>query len=60
MSMSLPGLLATGAFIDPRALTGPAYPQVFFPGTTDRSAAGPVKVAAGARVEGIDLQLIAR
>jgi hypothetical protein len=52
--------LATGAFIDPRALTGQVYPPVFFPGTTDRSAAGPVTVAAGARVEGIDLRLIVR
>jgi hypothetical protein len=60
MMMSLTGLLAAGAFIDPRALTGQVYPPVFFPGTTDRSAAAPVKVAPGARVEGIDLRLIVR
>jgi len=60
MSMPLPGLLSTGAFIDPRALTGQIYPPVFFPGTTDRSAASPVKVGPGARVEGIDLRLIVR
>lgn len=60
MMMPLTGLLATGAFIDPRALTGLAYPPVFFPGTTDRSAATPVTVGPGARVEGIDLRLIVR
>jgi hypothetical protein len=60
MSMSLTSLLSTGAFIDPRALTGQTYPPVFFPGTTDRSEAGQVKVAAGARVEGIDLRLVVR
>jgi hypothetical protein len=60
MSMSLTSLLATGAFIDPRALIGQTYPPVFFPGTTDRAAAEPVKVAAGARLEGIDLRLIVR
>ena len=60
MMMPLPGLLATGAFIDPRALTGQVDPTVFYPGTTDRSAAGAVKGAAGARVEGIDMRLIVR
>lgn len=53
-------LLAAGAFIDPRALTGRTYPPVFYPDTIDRSLAGQVKVAAGARVEGIDLRLIVR
>lgn len=56
----LASLLTTGAFIDPRALTGQAYPPVFFPGTTDRSAAGPVTVKAGAQVDAIDLRLIVR
>jgi carboxypeptidase family protein len=58
--MPLAGLLASGAFIDPRALTGQTYPAVFFPGTTDRSAAGSVKVIAGAQVDGIDLRLVVR
>jgi hypothetical protein len=59
----MPGLariLATGDYIDPRALTGQTYPVVFFPGTTERAAAGSVKVAAGARVDGIDLRLVVR
>jgi len=54
----LSSLLSTGAFIDPRALSKERYPTVFYPGTTDRSAATPIKVAAGARVEAIDLTLV--
>jgi hypothetical protein len=60
MMMALTGLLASGAFIDPRALTGQTYLPVFYPGTTDRGSAEPIKVAAGARIEGIDLRLIVR
>jgi hypothetical protein len=56
----LAGLLASGAFIDPRALTGQTYPVVFFPGTTDRAAAGSVKVTPGVRIDGIDLRLVVR
>jgi hypothetical protein len=50
-------MLPTGGFIDPRALTGEKYPTVFYPGTTDREAATPIKVKAGARIEAIDLTL---
>jgi hypothetical protein len=56
----LTSLLTNGAFIDPRALTGQTYPPVFFPGTTDRSAAGQVTVKAGAQVDAIDLRLVVR
>ena len=56
--MPLSGILPSGGFIDPRALTGESYPTVYYPGTTDRSAATPVKAAAGARVEAIDLRLV--
>lgn len=51
-------MLPAAAFIDPRALTGETYPAVFYPGTTDRNAATPVKAAAGARIEAIDLTLV--
>jgi hypothetical protein len=50
--------LPTGSFIDPRALTGETYPTVFYPGTADRSAATPIKAAAGARIDAIDLTLV--
>ena len=60
MRQSLTGLLASGSFIDPRALTGQTYPEVFYPGTTERAAATPVKAGPGARIDGIDLQLVVR
>lgn len=60
MMQPLPSLLASGGFIDPRALTGKSYPPVFYPGTIDRTAATAVKAGPGARVDGIDLQLITR
>ena len=49
---------STGGFIDPRALTGETYPAVFYPGTTERSEAAPVKAGPGARIEGVDLKLV--
>jgi len=58
--MALAPLLQTGGFIDPRALTGQSYPTVFYPGSVDPASATPVKTAAGARIEGIDLRLIVR
>jgi hypothetical protein len=60
MSQPLSMLLPSGGFIDPRALTGQTYPMVFYPGTTDRAAATPVKAAPGARIDGIDLTLIVK
>jgi hypothetical protein len=56
--LSLSSILSTGAFIDPRALTGETYPTVFYPATTDRDQATPIKVKAGARIDAIDLTLI--
>jgi hypothetical protein len=58
MQQPVAPLLKTGAFIDPGALSRETYPTMFYPGTTDRSAATPVKAPAGARVEGIDLRLV--
>ena len=60
MSQSLRSMFATGAFIDPRALTGQTYPTVFYPGTTDRTAATQVKAGPGARIDGIDLALVVK
>jgi hypothetical protein len=56
----LSNLLASGAFVDPRALASEAFPTVYYPGTTDRAAAQPVSVRAGVDMSGIDLQLVAR
>jgi hypothetical protein len=55
---SLP--LASGGFIDPRALSTDSPTTVFYPGTADRRAALPIKAAAGAHIEAIDLQLVSR
>jgi hypothetical protein len=52
------GLLRTGAFIDPRTLTGEWYPAVFYPGTVDPFKAQPIAVGPGATAAGIDLQLV--
>jgi protocatechuate 3,4-dioxygenase beta subunit len=60
MSQPLRSIFASGAFIDPRALTGQTYPPVFYPGTIDRAAATPVKTAPGARIDGIDLTLVVK
>jgi hypothetical protein len=60
MTQPLPAILTSGGFIDPRALTGQTYPEVFHSGTTERSAATPIKAGPGARIDGIDLQLIVR
>ena len=56
----LVGLLKTGGFIDPLALTGRTYPTVYFPGVTDRASAQRVEVAPGREVYGIDLRLVVR
>lgn len=56
--MALSIVLPTGGFIDARALTAETYPTVYYPDTTDRAAATPVKAAAGARIEAIDLRLV--
>ena len=58
MMQALGPLLASGGFIDARALTGQTSPSVFYPGTTERGAATPLKAGDGARIEGIDVQLI--
>lgn len=60
MRQSLSMLLPSGGFIDPRALTAQTYPTVFYPGTTDRTAATQVKAGPGARIDGIDLALVVK
>lgn len=57
---SLTAVLDAGAFIDPRALTRETYPTVFYPGTTERKTATPLKAGPGARLDGIDLRLVVR
>jgi hypothetical protein len=56
----LPGLLASGNFIDPIALGHDTYPPVFYPDARDAASARPVEVAAGAEVSGIDFRLQVR
>ena len=58
--MGLVGILKTGAFIAPSALTKRSYPPVYFPGTTDMTAGQPIEVRPGAEVYGIDLTLIVK
>jgi hypothetical protein len=60
MSQPLRSIVASGGFIDARALTGQTYPTVFYPGTTDRASATPVKATPGARIDGIDLTLVVK
>jgi hypothetical protein len=57
---ALSALLSTGGYIGPRALEARPYPVVYFPATTDRRAAAPIEVGAGAVVGGIDLRLVRR
>ncbi|PYS19533.1 MAG: hypothetical protein DMG11_31620 [Acidobacteria bacterium] len=45
--MSLVRLLATGDFIDPRAVEGAVSLPVYFPGTTDPATARPIVLEAG-------------
>ena len=60
MRAPLSAILTSGGFIDSRALTRETSPTVFYPGTTDRSAATPIKAGPGARTDGIDLRLVVR
>lgn len=55
--IGLTNLFSTAGYIDPRALTSETSKVVFYPGTTDRTAAAPVEVRAGAHVPNIDLRL---
>jgi hypothetical protein len=59
-TIGLAGLLKTGAFIAPPALTGQVHPAVYFPGTTDLAAGQRIEVRPGAQVGGIDLTLIVK
>ena len=59
-SMQLSGLLKTGSFIAPTALTNRSYPTVYFPGTTDMAAGQAIEVRPGAEIYGIDLTLIVK
>jgi hypothetical protein len=47
-----------GRFIDPRALTGDAYPPIYFPAALDREHATALALDPGATLIGIDLQLV--
>jgi hypothetical protein len=51
-------LLGTGAFIDPRALTGHTYPRMYFPGTMDATEAKAIAAGAGARLDNVDIRLV--
>ena len=55
--MQISALTRTGAFVDPRALTGRSSVVVYFDGTTDRAAARAIDVTPGGRLAGIDLRL---
>jgi hypothetical protein len=57
---SLSQVFSSGAFIDPRALARESSRVVFYPGTSDRNAASPIEVRAGAEISGIDLRLSAK
>jgi hypothetical protein len=59
-SMQLAGLLKTGAFIAPSALTQRTYPAVYFPGTIDLTAGQPIEVRPGAEIYGINLHLVVK
>jgi hypothetical protein len=56
--MQLAGLLRTGDFIHPMALSAEPYARVFYPGTTDQSAARPVDVQPGAIVSSINFRTL--
>lgn len=56
---SLSNVTAGGELVDPYLLLGQTHPTVYYPGTTDESAAAAVIVTAGADAGGIDLRLVA-
>lgn len=56
----LRGVLAAGAAIDPAALSGESEVGVFFPGTTDASAAATIDLRAGEIFHASDISLIRR
>jgi hypothetical protein len=51
------GLAKTGAYIDPRVIENRASTTIYFPGTSDRAAATPVRLEAGATAAGIDFRI---
>ena len=59
-TMALAGLLKSGAFSAPAALTGQRYPAIYFPGTTELAAGQRIEVRPGAEIGGIDLTLIVK
>jgi hypothetical protein len=59
-TLGLVGVLKTGGFIAPTALTNRTYPAVYFPGTTDLNAGQAIEVRPGAEVYGIDLTLVVK
>ncbi len=50
----LAGVLKSGDFIPFMALRGESHATVYHPGTTDRAAAGPIEVSAGAVIGAIN------
>ena len=50
----LPNLLKNGDFIPFMALRGESHAAVYYPGTTDATAAAPIEVPPGAVVGGIN------
>jgi hypothetical protein len=48
----------SGGFIDPRALTGQTSPRIYYPAAQDVDRATAVIADAGARIYGIDFQLV--
>ena len=54
----LAGLLNSGAFMDPLALTGQSYPRVYFPGTVELAQAKAITAEPGARLDGLDIRLV--
>jgi hypothetical protein len=53
-------VLQAGDFLDPLVVSGRRYARIYFPATTDATAATPISVSPGAVVGGIDLQVLAR
>ena len=56
--VGLAGLVKTGGYIDPRAISSRAQVPTYFPAAKEPTAATPVNVRPGAVVTGIDIQLI--
>lgn len=56
--LSLSRMLQQGDYVDPLALTRERYVPAYYPGTTDATAATPLKLGPGATLTGIDVTVI--